>query len=137
LLRKAKESEKPMSRYHEDDELKEDLEPRELPEVKLSESGPCCVCGTPNCTNACFCCGEPVCMDPTDYQGDSACGGWILDWWHNSAYDPDDGNEFWCRGCMEAEEMTHRACISPTESTTNAEGDVPMDVDYEAWLANF
>jgi len=31
---------------------------------------------------------------------DSTCGGWILDWWHNSAFDPDDGNEFYCQNCL-------------------------------------
>jgi hypothetical protein len=85
--------------YDEDEEFERDEEVRELPEVRLDEPAPCCVCGKPDCTNACFRCGQPVCYSE-DYTGDSECGGWILDWWQNSAYDPDDGNEFYCNRCL-------------------------------------
>jgi hypothetical protein len=42
-------------------------------------------------------------MNADNYMNDSTCGGWIMDWWSNGAMDPDDGNEFWCKMCLEAE----------------------------------
>jgi hypothetical protein len=86
-----------------DDDGESEQEPREMPEVHLQESGPCCMCSKPDQQYGCFRCGRPVCMDESNYMADSACGGWIMDWWSNSAFDPDDGNEFWCRECIEAE----------------------------------
>jgi hypothetical protein len=79
----------------------EEREPQELPVALLDEPGPCCMCGKVGQPRACFHCGKPVCMSTEDYQADSSCGGWILDWWHNAAFDPDDGNEFWCKTCIE------------------------------------
>lgn len=43
---------------------------------------------------ACYRCGEPVHIQEPE------CGSWILDWWHESAFDEVDGNEFWCRACL-------------------------------------
>ena len=86
-----------------DDDAEGEQEPRAMPEVHLQESGPCCVCGKPDQQYGCFRCGRPVCMDASNYMADSACGGWIMDWCSNGAFDPDEGNEFWCRECIEAE----------------------------------
>ena len=83
--------------YDDDDES--ECEPRELPTMNVD--GSCCVCGKPGQQSGCFRCGLPVCMVPGDYMADSACGSWILDWWHDSAFDADDGNEFWCKVCLE------------------------------------
>ncbi len=87
-----------------DDDEEIEPEPRELPEVRLDEAGPCCICGKPGQQHGCFRCGRPVCMDARDYLADSTCGGWIMDWWSNGAFDPDEGNEFWCHTCI-AEEL--------------------------------
>ncbi len=83
------------------DERNEEPEPRELPEFLLEQPGPCCICGKPERTHGCFRCGKPVCINEQNYLRDSACGSWILDWWTVGAYDPDDGNEFWCQKCVE------------------------------------
>jgi len=86
----------------EDEGMSKD-EQREMPEVWLSALGPCGMCGKPDQRHGCFKCGRPVCMDESNYMADSACGGWILDWWSNGAMDPDDGNEFWCQACLAEE----------------------------------
>jgi len=86
--------------YDEDDFEERDEEAVELPEVRLDEPAPCCVCGKVGCINACFRCGKPVCYAQV-YTEDSSCGGWILDWWTSGSTDPDDGNEFYCRLCLE------------------------------------
>lgn len=85
------------------DDEQDDLEQgeKELPEVFLTESGPCVVCGKAGCQQGCFRCGKPVCMNGQDYQADSSCGSWLLDWWSNGAMESTDGNEFWCNGCLE------------------------------------
>jgi hypothetical protein len=88
--------------YWEDEEFEErDEEPQELPQVVLDEPGSCVVCGKLGRGYGCFRCGQPVCINADDYFADSACGGWILDWWTDGAYDPDDGNEFYCNHCLE------------------------------------
>src|SRR5215469_1320906 len=89
-------------RYDEDSVMDED-EPRAMPEVWLAETGPCCVCSKADQRHGCFHCGRPVCMDAGDYMNDSTCGGWIMDWWTSGAMDPDDGNEFLYKACLEAE----------------------------------
>lgn len=78
-------------------------EPQEMQSVTIDPPGPCTTCGKEGCTDGCFRCGQAVCMNAEDYQADTDCGGWILDWWHPSAYDYDDGNEYWCKACLEAE----------------------------------
>ena len=84
----------------DDDEMDErEAEPRALPEVTV-DAGPCCICGKAEQVHGCFRCGRPVCMHPEQYMEDSSCGSWILDWWHDSAFDLDDGNAFWCRACL-------------------------------------
>jgi hypothetical protein len=90
-----------------DDDLdrEQEPEPQELPSFLLDESGPCRICGRPKQHHACFHCGSPVCMDESNYMNDTVCGSWILDWWHNSAFDPDDGNEFWCKECVKANSL--------------------------------
>lgn len=88
----------------EEKEEKEEHEPQkgaEVAEFGPWEPGPCCICGKPDQEHGCFRCGRFVCIDETDFMLDSACGGWILDWWHPCAFDPDDGNEFWCRECFQ------------------------------------
>lgn len=85
-----------------DEEERED-EPREMQTILLDEPGQCIICQKTDCHYGCFRCGRPVCYHPTNYQADSTCGGWIMDWWSNGAYDPDDGNEFWCTECLKAE----------------------------------
>ncbi|MGI9057116.1 MAG: hypothetical protein ACR2H5_00875 [Ktedonobacteraceae bacterium] len=87
-------------------------EPRALPEVVSSGPGPCCVCKKSGRWRSCFRCGRPVCMDETNYMADTACGSWILDWWQESAFDEDDGNEYWCHACQEQEEK-HRVEKTP------------------------
>lgn len=58
----------------------------------------CVTCGKPlEFDTACYCCGEPVHLHEPD------CGAWILDSWHESAFDDVDGNEFWCRACLTRE----------------------------------
>ena len=79
----------------------DDDEPGELPTAFASPPGPSVVCGKANLGFACYRCGQPVCMQPTDCMEDSECGAWIMDWWSNGAMDLDDGNEFWCRRCLE------------------------------------
>ena len=101
-----------------DDDLEEEREPRELPEVHLLESGPCCMCGKPDQQHGCFRCGRPVCIDDSNYMADSACGGWIMCWCSNGAMDPDDGNEFWCHECIE-EELTAGQLTVGIESEGN------------------
>ena len=88
--------------WDDDEELEH--EPRELPVIRLDEAGRCCICGKLEQQHSCLRCGRPVCMDKADYLADSTCSGWIMDWWSNGAFDPDDGNEFWCRACL-AEEL--------------------------------
>jgi hypothetical protein len=85
----------------DDDEYEDDPEPVELPTVSIYPPARCCICRRPGQSLGCFRCGKPVCYNEKDYQRDSHCGGWILDWWHNSAYDYDDGNEFYCRKCLQ------------------------------------
>lgn len=88
--------------YWDDDlDTEQEREPHELPVALLDEPGPCCMCGKVGQPHACFHCGKPVCMNTEDYQADSTCGRWVLDWWHTAAFDPDDGNEFWCQACLE------------------------------------
>ncbi len=89
--------------YYADDIEEREDEPRELPTALLDEPGRCCICHKPGRRYGCWRCGRPVCMDLTNYQADSTCGGWIMDWWSNGAMDPDDGNEFWCKDCLEKE----------------------------------
>lgn len=86
-----------------EDEEERKQEERALPEVWLMEKGACCMCGVPEQRHGCFRCGRPVCMQASNYLADSPCGGWILDWWSNGAYDLDNGNEFWCRTCLQEE----------------------------------
>ncbi len=90
-----------MRYYDEDLDEEREEEPRELPEVRLDQPGPCIICGLPGCRNGCFSCGLPVCYHPDNYLADSptGCGGWILDTWHPAA--PDE-NEYWCTNCLTA-----------------------------------
>jgi hypothetical protein len=89
--------------YLDDIEEEREDEPREMQTILLDEPGPCIICQKPDCHYGCFRCGRPVCYKLDNYLADSTCGGWIMDWWSNGAYDPDDGNEFWCKACLEAE----------------------------------
>ena len=83
------------------DDEGEDDERGELPTAYANPSGPCVVCSKADQQFACFRCGEPVCMDEDNIMNDTGCGGWIMDWWSNGAMDPDDGNEYWCKHCLE------------------------------------
>ena len=44
-----------------DDDEEVEREPQELPEIRLDEAGPCCMCGKPEQQHGCFRCGRPVC----------------------------------------------------------------------------
>ncbi len=89
--------------YSADDIEEREDEPRELSMALLDKPGRCCMCHKPGRRYACWRCSRPVCMDLTNYQADSTCGGWIMDWWSNGVYDYDNGNEFWCKDCLEKE----------------------------------
>src|SRR5437762_11264341 len=104
---------------------------QELPEVRLDESGDCCVCGKPGCANGCFRCGKPVCYAVTYYPEDSTCGGWILDSWHNDA--PDE-NAFWCLNCLQEDEIERQMVHEQNEALTRSHFDT--DEAYEEWLVD-
>lgn len=97
------------------DAMREDAEAeRPMPDMgHVYPPAPCVVCGKP-ASRACMRCGEPVCIHPSNYMAKSSCGNWIMDWWSNGAMDPDDGNEFWCAGCLK-EEYGPDAWVPPTE----------------------
>lgn len=115
-----------------DEEQDVEQELQALPEAELEQPGPCCICGTPDCPHACFHCGKPVCMDLQNYQEDSSCGGWILDWWTDGADDPDDGNEFWCQDCLEAVAISRRASAELDEPSLTLD-DFGTEEELEAW----
>jgi hypothetical protein len=120
-----------MTHYEDEEDLRED-DPQALPEARLDTPGPCCICGKPDCTHACFLCGKPVCMDTQNYQADSSCGSWIMDWWSNGADDPDDGNEFWCNSCLEEEKIAQQV-LYEQEMAQRTPSTFDPDADDETW----
>lgn len=92
----------PFAEY-EDEEDELDEEPLTMESVTIYPAEPCSICGVPGQSFGCHRCGKPVCMDQTNYMHDApnGCGSWIMDWHSNSAMSPDDGNEYYCKSCLE------------------------------------
>ena len=78
-----------------------------VPQVRLPEVGPCCMCGKSERRYCCFRCDRPVCAPLSKHLTDSSCGGVISDWLGIASscvqYYVGYRNQFWCRDCLEKE----------------------------------
>ncbi|MGH2505874.1 MAG: hypothetical protein ACRDHZ_00405 [Ktedonobacteraceae bacterium] len=119
--------------YEDNQEYEYERPMPDMPHIWPAEN--CSICGKPGCTRGCVHCGKAVCINAENYMEGSTCGGWIMDWWSNGAYDPDEGNEFWCNTCKKEEysedDVSMEDWVMPTPTPSVSTGVQSSDQTHE------